>query len=299
MPNTRVNGIRIEYETYGAPSDPALLLTIGLGCQLIYWDEPLCRRLAESGLFVIRYDNRDTGLSTRFDDAGEPDMEAIMKALMQGKSANTAYTLNDMVDDAAGLLDALGIEKAHICGMSMGANIAMDFAVRYPARTLSLIPIYGSSGDPGLPGPDPEAMNIFFEPIPDEKDAFVERLVRDFKILAGSGFPFDEPWHRDLAARAFDRGYYPEGTSRNLAAVITAGSRKAALASVTVPALVIHGTEDPIVPVDASHDIAAAIPDAELMIIDGMGHDVPHDGPWFQIIERMMAFTAKQKKCIE
>ena len=290
MPNTTTNGIQIEYETFGDISDPALLLTIGLGCQLIYWDEVLCQKLSDSGFFVIRYDNRDTGLSTRFDEAGEPDMAAIMGALAQGQPADTAYTINDMADDAAGLLDALGIEKAHICGMSMGAIISQVVAIRHPAKTASLIPVYGSTGAPGLPSPDPEAMSVFIEPVPTEREAYIDRLVRDFKILTGPGFPFDEPWHRDLAAKAFDRGFYPEGVSRNMAAVMTAGSRKTALASVTAPTLVIHGADDPIVPVAAGRDIAETVPGAELMVIDGMGHDLPHEGAWIQIVDRIISF---------
>jgi len=295
MPITAANGIKIEYETFGDKPDPALLLTIGLGCQLIYWDELLCRKLSESGLFVIRYDNRDTGLSTRFEDAGEPDMAAIMGALAQGLPADIAYTINDMADDAAGLLDALGIEKAHICGMSMGAIISQVVAIRHPAKTASLIPIYGSTGEPGLPGPDPDAMNVFIEPVPTERGACIERLVRDFKILSGPGFPFDESWHRDLAARAYDRGFYPEGISRNMAAVMTAGSRKPALSSVAAPTLVIHGADDPIVPVAGGRDIAETVPGAEFLVIDGMGHDLPHGGAWIQIIDRIISFLGKSE----
>jgi pimeloyl-ACP methyl ester carboxylesterase len=290
MPDTTANGIQIEYETFGDKSDPALLLTIGLGCQLIYWDEALCQKLADNGLFVIRYDNRDTGLSTRFEEAGEPDMAAIMGALAQGHPADTAYTINDMADDAAGLLDALGIEKAHICGMSMGAIISQVVAIRHPSKTTSLIPIYGSTGAPGLPSPDPKAMSVFIEPVPTEREAYIDRLVRDFKILTGPGFPFDESWHRDLSAKAFDRGFYPEGVSRNMAAVMTAGSRKPALSSITAPTLVIHGADDPIVPVAAGRDIAETVPGAELMVIDGMGHDLPHEGAWLQIVNRIISF---------
>jgi pimeloyl-ACP methyl ester carboxylesterase len=296
MPNIASNGIHIEYETFGDKSDPALLLIIGLGCQLIYWDDPLCRKLAENGHFVIRFDNRDNGLSTRFEEAGVPDIMGIMGALAQGQPVETAYSLDDMADDAAGLLDALGIGKAHICGMSMGAIISQVVAIRHPAKTASLIPIYGSTGDPGLPSPDPEAMKVFFEPVPTKREDYIERLVRDFHILAGPGFSFDEKWHRDLAGKAYDRGFYPEGVSRNLAAVITHGSHKPALALVNVPTLVIHGSDDPIVPVAAGRDIAATVPGAELMVIDGMGHDLPHDGAWFRIIDRILGFLGKIEK---
>lgn len=293
MPTIAANGIQIAYDTFGDPGDPALLLTIGLGCQMIYWDDPLCRRLSESGLFVIRYDNRDTGLSTWFEAAGEPDMGAVMAALAQGTPLDTVYTINDMADDAVGLLHALGIEQAHICGMSMGAIISQVVAIRHPAKTVSLIPIYGTTGDPDLPSPDPDAMKVFFEPVPTGRADYIERLVRDFKILAGPGFAFDEPWHRDLAGRAFDRAFYPQGTSRNMVAVMTAGSRKAALAALSVPTLVIHGADDPIVPVAGGRDIARTVPGAELMVIDGMGHDLPHDGAWLQITDRIVSFLGQ------
>jgi pimeloyl-ACP methyl ester carboxylesterase len=177
--------------------------------------------------------------------------------------------------------------------MSMGALIAQMVAIRHPAKTTSLIPIYGSTGDPDLPGPDPEATKVFFEPVPDKREDYINRLVRDFRFLSGPGFPLDEKWHRDLAARAFDRAFYPQGVTKNLAAILTHPSHKPALASVTAPTLVIHGSDDPIVSVAAGKDIADSIPGAELMIIDGMGHDLPHDGAWIQIIERMIAFLGK------
>jgi pimeloyl-ACP methyl ester carboxylesterase len=289
MPNIAANGIQIEYETFGDRSSPALLLIVGLGCQLIYWDDPLCRKLAYSGLFVIRFDNRDNGLSTRFENAGEPDL----KRIMEGRSVSLPYTLADMADDAAGLLEALDIAKAHICGISMGALIAQIIAIRHSSKTLSLVSIYSPTNNPDLPPPDPRAMSVFFEPVPFERQAYIDRLVRDFRILAGPGFSFDEPWHRHLAAQAFDRGFYPPGISRNMAASMAYPTHKAALGSVSAPTLVIHGSDDPIVPVAAGKDIAASVPNAELMIVEGMGHDLPHDGPWVQIVDRIIALTGK------
>jgi pimeloyl-ACP methyl ester carboxylesterase len=295
MPNLAANRIRIEYDSFGDKSSPALLLINGLGCQLFYWDEALCRKLADNGYFVIRFDNRDNGLSTRFEEEGEPDMAAIMMAMAQDQPPKIPYSIEDMADDAAGLLDALGIAKAHICGKSMGALIAQITAIRHPEKTGSLIPVYGSTGDPDLPKADPQVMKVFIEPVPVMREDYIERLVRDFRILAGPGFPFDEPWHRNLAARAFDRGFYPQGVSRNLAAIMAHKSHKPKLSSVKAPTLVIHGSDDPIIPVAAGKDIAASIHGAELFIIEGMGHDLPHDGAWIQITDRMIRFMNKHQ----
>jgi pimeloyl-ACP methyl ester carboxylesterase len=292
MPKVKANGIEIEYDTIGNPASPALLLIMGLGGQLIHWDRDFCRQLADKGLFVIRYDNRDTGLSTKFEAAGVPDMSAIIQALMQGQSIDTPYSVNDMADDAAGLLDALDIKKAHICGCSMGGMIAQSFAIRYPQRVLSLISIYSTTGNPALPPPQAEGMEALMTPPPTERQAYIEYNVKTMKALAGSGFAFDEQFIRSISARAFDRAFYPQGVARQMAAVMVQENRKAALASVTVPTLVIHGTADPLLPPEHGRDTADAIPGAQLKLIEGMGHDLPETkGPWLQIIDAIAAHT--------
>jgi len=293
MPNVKVNGIQIEYDTFGNSSSPPLLLIIGVGCQMIFWDEELCERLAAKDLYVIRFDNRDVGLSTKLEEAGVPDIMAALGALIQGETIQTPYTLDDMADDAVGLLDALGIEKAHICGTSMGGMIAQTVAIRHPSRVLSLIPIYGSTGNPELPRPKPEALDFFITPPPEEREAFIEHMVKGLQMLAGPGFPFDEEWHRNLAAQSYDRAFYPQGMARQLVAIWAHGNRKPALASVTAPTLVIHGSDDPIIPVEAGKDTAEAIAGANLLIIEGMGHDFPHSGAWPQIIDAIAEHTHK------
>jgi len=293
MPNVKANGIQIEYDTFGDSSSPPLLLIVGLGCQMIYWDEELCERLAGKGLYVIRFDNRDAGLSTKLEEAGVPDIMAALGAVMQGEAIQAPYTLDDMANDAVGLLEALGIEKAHICGMSMGAEIAQTVAIRHPSCVLSLIPIYGSTGNPELPRPKPEALNFFITPPPEEREAFIEHFIKGFQILAGLGFPFDEEWHRILAAQSYDRAFYPQGMARQLVAMLAHGNRKPALASVTAPTLVIHGTEDPIMPVEGGKDTAESIPGADMLIIEGMGHDLPHSGAWPRIVDTIAEYTHK------
>ena len=293
MSSVTTKGIRIEYETFGNPSGRPLLLIIGLGGQLIYWDDDLCRNLAERGHYVIRFDNRDAGLSTKFDEAGVPDLVETFGKIMRGEKIRAPYTLDDMADDATGLLDALRIPKAHICGMSMGGMIAQTIAIRHPSRVLSLISIYSTTGNPELPQPKPEVMGLLITPPPQEREACIQHMVRVFKTFAGSGFAVDEEWLRRMLARGYDRSFYPQGISRQLVAILAHGNRKPALGSVKVPALVIHGTEDPLVRVEGGKDTADAIPGAQLMLIEGMGHDLPHGGAWPRIVEAIAAHTLK------
>jgi pimeloyl-ACP methyl ester carboxylesterase len=283
------NGIHIEYETFGEPSARPLLLIGGLADQLIHWDDDLCRDLSQRGHYVIRFDNRDSGLSTKFDQAWAADLGT----LTSGKKSSPPYTLDDMADDAVGLLDAVGIRKAHICGASMGGMIAQTVAIRYSSRILSLISIYATTGNKDLPPPRPEMMELLLAPAPPEREAYIEHMVALFKAMAGRGFPFDEAWTRMITTRAYDRSFSPEGTGRQLLAIMAQGNRKKALASVTVPTLVIHGTDDPVVPVEAGRDTAEAIPGAQLMLIEGMGHDLPHGGAWPRIVEAIAVHTSR------
>nr|ACL67850.1 lipolytic enzyme [uncultured bacterium] len=293
MAITNANGIQIEYDTFGKSGEPALLLIVGLANQLIHWDEALCQQLARRGHYVIRFDNRDAGLSTKLAEAGIPDIGQIMEARRKGEEIKPPYTIEDMADDAVGLLDALGIEAAHICGMSMGGMIAQTIALNHRQRVLSLISIYSHTGNPALPEPKPEALEILFTRPPEERQANIEYALKVFRTLSGSGFPLDEEWHRNIAAQAYDRAFYPEGVARQLAAVLTQKNRKSELGSVCVPTLVIHGADDLLVPVEGGKDTAAAVPEAELIIIDGMGHDLPHAGAWPQIIDAIVGHTHK------
>ena len=197
--------------------------------------------------------------------------------------------------DAVGLLDALGIEKAHICGISMGGMIAQSIALNHQQRVLSLISIYSYTGNPGLPPPTPEALEYLVTPPPMERAANITYTLDVWRTFSGKGFPLDEDWHRKIAAQAYDRAFYPEGVARQMAAVLTQKNRKPELGSVSVPTLVIHGDDDPLVPLEGGKDTAEAIPGAELMIIDGMGHDLPHggNGAWRQIVDAMVNHTQK------
>jgi pimeloyl-ACP methyl ester carboxylesterase len=291
MPKVSANAIRIQYETFGDPSSPPILLIVGLGGQLIYWDEEFCRRLAEAGRYVIRFDNRDAGLSTKFDDAGVPDIMDVLGKLMSGQAVTPPYTIEDMAADAVGLLDALNIERAHLCGMSMGGMIAQTVAIRYPRRVLSLTSIYSTTGNPDLPQPKPEVMGLLLTPPPQEREPFIEFNLNLFRAITGPRFGFDEEWVRQMVARSFDRAFCPQGTARQLVAILTQGNRKNALKGVSVPALVIHGDADPLVSVEGGKDTAGALPGAELKIIEGMGHDLPHGEVWAQIAKDIIAHT--------
>ncbi len=289
MAKAAVNGIHIEYGTFGDSSARPLLLIGGLADQLIHWDDDLCRDLSQRGHYVIRFDNRDAGLSTKFDHAGVPDLGALAR----GEKSSPPYTLEDMADDAVGLLDALDIRKAHLCGASMGGMIAQTIAICHPSRVLSLISIYSTTGNKDLPPPKPEMMEQLRAPAPPEREAYIKHMVDLFKAMAGPGFAFDEAWTRMITARAYDRSFSPQGTVRQIAAIMTQTNRKKALASVTVPTLVIHGTEDPVVPVEAGRDTAEAIPGSQLMLIEGMGHDLPHGGAWPRIVGAIAAHTMR------
>jgi pimeloyl-ACP methyl ester carboxylesterase len=293
MSRVTANGIQIEYETFGNPSDRPLLLVIGLGGQLIWWDESLCQDLVTRGHYVIRYDNRDTGLSTKFDQAGAPDIMGTFGKILIGDKSSVPYTIEDMADDGAGLLDALGIPRAHICGMSMGGMIAQTITLRYPSRVLSLTSVYSQTGNPKLPQPKPEVMTALLTPIPVERAAYIEYMLGFFKMVTGRGYPMDEEWTSGNMAASYDRCFYPDGVGRQGIAIMAQNNRKAALASIKIPVLVIHGTDDPLVPVEGGKETAAAIPGARLILIEGMGHDLPHGGAWPQIVEAIAAHTLK------
>jgi pimeloyl-ACP methyl ester carboxylesterase len=293
MPDVEANGIQIEFETFGDPSSPPLLLIIGLGGQLIEWHPDFCNGLADKGHYVICFDNRDSGLSQKFEELGMANIMQAGEALMRGETVTSPYTLEDMADDAVGLLDALDIPKAHICGMSMGGMIAQTIAIRHPSRVRSLISIYSTTGNPELPPPEPEAMDVLLEAPPADRQGYIDFLVRTMRVIAGSGFAFDEDYHRRLAGELYDRSFYPQGTGRQLLAVMTAENRKPALASVTAPTLVIHGSDDPLVSLECGKDTADAIPGAELLIIEGMGHEVPPGNGWPQILDAIAAHTKK------
>lgn len=292
MPSVTANGIRIEYEEFGDRSGRPLLLIMGLGAQMILWPEEFCELLAARGHRVIRFDNRDVGKSTWFDQLGVPDVAAAVGAALMRQPVTAPYLLRDMAADAAGVLDALRIDSAHVVGASMGGMIAQTLAIEFPSRVRTLTSIMSSTGNPDLPPANPEAMGVLLAPPPTTRDEAIERSVAIFRTIGSPGFPFDEAEMRARAARGFDRGFNPAGTVRQLIAILASGSRTDALKGLRVPALVIHGKDDPLVPFPAGQDTAAAIPGAELLAIDGMGHDLPR-ALWPRFADAISALTAR------
>jgi pimeloyl-ACP methyl ester carboxylesterase len=264
------NGIEIVYETIGDPADPPLLLVMGLGMQLIHWDDGLCELLAQRGFRVVRFDNRDAGRSTQI-NAPVPN---LLRG-MAGLRLEAPYLLEDMAADAFGLLDHLGIEAAHVAGASMGGMIAQSMAIQRPERVRSLTSIMSTTGDRRAGRPKLRALSVLARRAPSDKESYVEHSVRLFRLIGSKGFPFDEERLRELAAASYDRGNHPAGTGRQLAAIMASGDRTPRLRELHLPATVIHGRGDPLVPFRGGQATADAIPDARLIPIAGMGHDLP------------------------
>jgi pimeloyl-ACP methyl ester carboxylesterase len=280
----QANGIELVYDTFGETTNPPMLLIMGLATQMIAWDEEFCAQLATRGYWVIRFDNRDIGLSTKFDEAGVPNILRLMSRAQQGKPIDAPYTLYDMAKDTTGLLDTLGIESAHIVGASMGGAIAQIIATCHPDRARTLTSIMSSTGDPAMPPPKTKAMAILTRRTPTHWKGYVKNYVKSWRVLHGDVTPFDEDRARRQAERNFERGLFPAGVNRQLAAILATGNRKEELKSVGVPTLVIHGDADPLVPVENGYDTADTIPGAKLVIVEGMGHDMP-PANWPQIID--------------
>lgn len=277
MPNIRANNIDIYYEENGPADAPVILLVMGLGAQMIAWPDEFIDGLVAKGHRVIHYDNRDVGLSQRMDGAKTPNLAWTMLKARFGLPVRVPYTLTDMAADGIGLLDALGIDKAHVAGASMGGMIVQLMAANHRERLLSMTSIMSSSGKPGLPGARADIQKNFMVKRPpdasrDDAVAFGAELVRSFSYPDPAR---PENAHAEMTAKAFDRGYYPVGTRRQLLAIIADGSRVERLKKITTPTLVVHGGADPLVPKEGSEDIARHIPGARLEIIDEMAHDLP------------------------
>ncbi|MHA2303573.1 MAG: alpha/beta fold hydrolase [Candidatus Thorarchaeota archaeon] len=267
----KVGDTEIVYDTFGDPSAQPMLLVMGLGAQMIRWDEAFCKALAAQGRLVIRFDNRDVGLSSKFDEAGIPDV----MALLQRQAVDVPYKLKDMASDAVGLLDSLGVKEVDVVGVSMGGMIAQTMAVHYPDRVRTLTSIMSSTGNPDVWQPTEEAMSVLLAPPASNRDEYIANSVKAAKVFHGPHYPLDEDYVRNYSEISYDRCYHPPGFSRQLGAILASGSRNEALANVKIPTLVIHGDADPLVPVEGGKDTAKSVPEAELLIIKGMGHSFP------------------------
>jgi pimeloyl-ACP methyl ester carboxylesterase len=291
VPEAKVNDITIAYETIGSEKDRPLLLIAGLTSQMVTWPDAFCSRLADAGHFVIRFDNRDCGLSSKIESGGVPDVQALMADAQAGKPVEAPYSLSDMAADAVGLLDKLGLDRVHVCGLSMGGMIAQLMAVEYPDRVTSLISMMSTTGKPGLPGPTAEAMQAMLSMPPLERSAYVRYLTGVYRAFAGGSEAFDEALSDTIAEQSYDRSFYLMGFTRQMAAIIASGNREEKLAQVAVPTLVIHGTSDPLVPIDHGRATADAIPGAELVLIEQLGHGLTFPALWDEIISAIASHT--------
>jgi pimeloyl-ACP methyl ester carboxylesterase len=290
MPKAHNGDVELHYETIGDPDGVPLLLVMGLGAQLITWDEELCESFADRGFRVIRHDNRDMGLSTWFDD--HPiDAPAVIGAVLAGESVTPPYTMLDMAEDAAAVLDAAGVSSAHVIGASMGGMIAQTLAVHHPDRVRSLVSVMSTTGDPDVGQPHPEVAGALLEAVPPGREAAIARAVEVSRVI-GSPIHFDEEAVRALCEREYDRGHHPDGVLRQLFAILVQEPRTEALRSFTKPALVVHGELDRLVDPSGGRRTAEALPGAELVMLPDAAHDLPRIY-WPQLIERVTALAAE------
>ena len=280
----RANGIDICYEIFGDAGAEPLLLIMGLGAQMIHWDDDFCRQLAARGFRVVRFDNRDIGKSSYMAGGKRLTPVELLKLRFLKIPVAASYKLIDMARDTVGLMDVLGIKSAHLVGASMGGMIAQEIAISFPARVRSLTSIMSTTGNPKVPPPTREASAMLMATPPATREEFFERFARTWKVLRVGSFPEDEARDRDRAERTYARGLNPAGVGRQLRAVLASGSRAERLRTVKAPTLVIHGTVDPLIRPEGGKDTAASVPGAKLLMIEGMGHALPIP-MWPQIID--------------
>jgi pimeloyl-ACP methyl ester carboxylesterase len=281
------DGIDIAYQRLGNSDAPAVLLIMGIAAQSIHWPDAFCHGLVERGLQVIRFDNRDSGLSTHLTDAPLPNLPAALA----GDLSSVSYTLSDIADDAVGLLDVLGFKKAHVAGASMGGAIAQTMAIEHPDRVCSLTSLMSTTGNMSVGQPSPEVLRtVFSGPPATSREEVIQRMVRAFRAVGSPGYPADEKEVAARAGRAYDRCYDPIGVARQAVASVASGDRTGRLRHLEVPTLVIHGLADRMCDVSGGRATAEAIPGAELVLIEGMGHDLP-PGLRSQLAERIAEFV--------
>jgi pimeloyl-ACP methyl ester carboxylesterase len=283
------NGIELEYESFGDPADPTLLLVRGLGAQLVSWHPDLCQGFVDRGFHVVRFDNRDVGLSTKIDDHGI-DVMAAMLAAFSGP-VETPYTLGDMAADAWGLLDHLGVERAHLMGESMGGMIVQQMAIDRPDRVLTLVSYASTTGDPDVGQPNAEAVAMLLTPSPAEREANIDLGVEQSAFLAGPVYA-DPEWDRERLTLSFDRCFDPDGVSRQFLAVLTAPSRSAGLRGLDIPALVAHGELDPLIHISGGERTAECLRGSEFLRLDDAGHTLPRYF-WASMIQHVTALAAR------
>jgi len=281
--------MEIEYETFGDPTDPPLVLVMGLGCQLVWWNEDFVRSFVDRGFYVVILDNRDVGLSTKIDT--HIDLMGSVMDYRQGNPIEAPYQLSDMAADTWGLCDDLGLDRVNLFGGSMGGMIVQQMAIDQPERAVSLTSVMSTTGDPDVGQPTPEAIEYLLSPAPAEREANLQQSLAGGKFLAGPEH-CDEDWILERNARAFDRCFHPAGQTAQLLAVVTSPSRSEGLRSIDVPALVVHGELDPLVTISGGERTAECLRGSEFLRLDGMGHDIPRYY-WSTIIQHVTSLAAR------
>jgi pimeloyl-ACP methyl ester carboxylesterase len=282
------NGITLSYEVLGDPASPPLVLITGLGMQMVHWPMDFCAGLVDHGFSVIRFDNRDTGRSTKIEDGPSPNIAAGYA----GYTESASYNLRDMADDVAGLLDALGLDAAHILGVSLGGTVAQTLAIAHPERVLSLISVMSTTGQRRGGLPDPRVLALFMRRPRNDKAAYVDHVVKMFRAGASPAYPFQEAEHRAMLELAVDRCYHPRAAPRQMLAMLDSGDRTRDLRRLQLPTLVVHGRQDVMMPVSGGRATARAIPGAAYLELDGMGHDLPRP-LWPMIMHAVVGLTTR------
>ncbi len=293
MPTASSNSIEIAYETFGDLKDPALVLIMGLGETMVAWPMKFCQMLAQKGLFVLRLDNRDAGLSSKFERSGIPDLMEAWLAYYKGDPIASPYTLKDMAADVVGILDHLKLKKALVCGFSLGGMIAQNMAFAFPDRMAGMICMGSSTGERTLPPPKPEAQTAMNAPPPNSKDGFVGHSVSVYRSFSGGSIYFDSRCRREIAALTFDRGLYPEGFVRQSVAMLADGDRTERLRAIDLPALVLHGELDPLAQPVHGRAIAEAVPEARFEMVSDWGHGMDYPELWPVLVEYIFGFPVK------
>jgi pimeloyl-ACP methyl ester carboxylesterase len=288
MPRANSNGIELEYDSFGDPTDPALLLVMGFTAQMTAWEEAFCQRLAGGGRFVVRFDNRDCGLSTKLDGV-TVDMGALLGVMAGGPAPAVPYLLSDMAADAIAVLDDLGIEQAHILGASMGGMIVQTIAIEHPERVLTLTSVMSTTGEPEYGQAKPEAMAALLTPPPADRAAYVQQALDTWKVFSSPRY-YDPDKVAKRAGDGYDRSFYPEGAMRQLGAIVASGSRADGLQALSVPTLVIHGRADTLITLSGGNRTAELVPGANLLVLNDMGHDLP-EPLWPVVVDAVLSHT--------
>ena len=293
MPTVQANGLELYYDTFGSPDAEPMLLIMGVGAQAVMWPTEFCEALVNAGYYVIRFDNRDVGLSQRLDEATVPNVVTATLRKLAGLNVNAPYTLSDMAADAAGVIEGLGLESAHVFGVSLGGMVAQTMAIECPHRVRTMTSMMSTPGSSRYFGKPKALLALLGRPVSKTPEEAANNSVAFFNAMRGARYAVDEEILRPAAALAFQRGVYPAGFARQMVAAVASGDRTRALKQVKLPTLIMHGSDDPLIPVAAGKATARAIPGAKLHIIEGLGHHLPR-GVWAIIVEELGALTAQR-----